>query len=69
MIPTWAFIYVAPDTDPAADRVVIDRGGIQNVLVPVPEPSLSAEVAVQLVDEGHGSSSYVAGTGWCGPPR
>ena len=52
MTPTWAFIYVAPDTDPAADRVVIDRGGIQNVLVPVPEPSLSAEVAVQLVDEG-----------------
>jgi Family of unknown function (DUF6506) len=52
MTPTWAFIYVAPDTDPETDRVVIDRGGIRNVLVPVPEPSASPDIAVQLVDEG-----------------
>jgi Family of unknown function (DUF6506) len=52
MSQTWAFIYVAPETDPTTDRFVIDRGGIRNVLVPVPDASMSPEVAVQLVDEG-----------------
>jgi hypothetical protein len=52
MTPTWAFIYVAPDTDPVTDRVVIDRGGIRNILVPVAAPSASADLAVQLVGEG-----------------
>jgi Family of unknown function (DUF6506) len=52
MSTTWAFIYVAPDTDPVADRVVLDRGGFRNMLVPVPDPSQSPQVAIDLVDEG-----------------
>jgi hypothetical protein len=52
MDASWAFIYVAPDTDPVADRVVIERGGMRNTLVPVPDPSMTAELAVELVDEG-----------------
>jgi hypothetical protein len=49
---SWAFIFVAPDTDPVADRVVIEGGGIRNVLVPVPDPSMTPQIAVDLVDEG-----------------
>lgn len=48
----WAFIYEAPGTDPVRDRVIIDRAGIRNVLVPVPEASMAAKVAVELVEEG-----------------
>jgi hypothetical protein len=49
---TWAFIYVAPGADPVADRTVLERDGVRNVLVPVPDPSMTPEVAVELVDEG-----------------
>jgi hypothetical protein len=34
------------------DRLVIDRAGIRNVLVPVPDASVAAKVAVELVDDG-----------------
>jgi Family of unknown function (DUF6506) len=49
---TWAFIYVAPGSDPTADRAVVERDGVRNIMVPVPDPSLSPEIAVELVDEG-----------------
>jgi hypothetical protein len=49
---TWAYLYEHPDTDPAADRVVIDRAGQRTLLVPVPEASLAVDVARALVDEG-----------------
>ena len=52
MTLTWAYLYEHPDTDPAADRVVIDRGGQRTLLVPVPEASLAVDVARALVDEG-----------------
>jgi hypothetical protein len=48
----WAYIYEHPGTDPALDRVVVDRGGQRTLLVPVPDPSAAPAVAVALVDEG-----------------
>jgi len=52
MSVSWAYIYEHPDTDPAADRVVIDRGGQRTLLVPVPAASMAADVARALVAEG-----------------
>ncbi len=52
MTVTWAYLYEHPDTDPAADRVVIDRAGQRTLLVPVPEAPLAVDVARALVDEG-----------------
>lgn len=50
---SWASIYEHPGTDPVKDRVVIDREGQRTLLVPVPEPSIAAQVALNLVaDEG-----------------
>jgi hypothetical protein len=51
---TWAYIYEHPGTDPVADRRVIDRAGQRTLLVPVPEPSLAAGVALDLLTEGVG---------------
>ncbi|HEX6016442.1 MAG TPA: DUF6506 family protein [Geminicoccaceae bacterium] len=49
---SWAFIYDAPETDPAVDRFVIDRGGVRNTIVAVPDQAAAAKVAVELVDGG-----------------
>jgi Family of unknown function (DUF6506) len=48
----WAFIFEAPETDPRADRLVIERAGVRSIIVAVPEPSAVVRVAVDLVDEG-----------------
>jgi hypothetical protein len=52
MTMSWAFIYGQPGADPVADRFVIDRDGQRTTLVPVPDESVAAEVAVALVNEG-----------------
>lgn len=52
MFDRYGFIFLGPGTDSAADRVVIERGGFRSTIVPVPEPSAAAEVAVELADDG-----------------
>lgn len=47
---TWAFIYGHPGTDAHADRVITEREGLRTILVPVPDESMAAEVAVELVE-------------------
>ncbi|MBF9132951.1 hypothetical protein I0C86_28920 [Plantactinospora sp. S1510] len=54
MSVSWAYLYGHPGADPVADRVVLDRGGQRTTLVPVPDESQAAPVAVQLVEEGVG---------------
>src|SRR5688572_25753480 len=49
---SWAYIYGQPGADPAADRFVIERDGQRTTLVPVPDESAAAEVALDLIDEG-----------------
>jgi hypothetical protein len=52
MTSSWAYIYGQPGADPAADRFVIERGGQRTTLVPVPDESGAAEVALGLIEEG-----------------
>lgn len=47
---TWAFIYGHPGTDPNADRVSTERDGLRTILVPVPDESMAAQVAVDLIE-------------------
>jgi Family of unknown function (DUF6506) len=49
---TWAFIFEAPETNPAIDRMVIERGGMKNIVIAIPEASCVVDVAVDLVKEG-----------------
>lgn len=49
---SWAFIFEAPETDPAVDRMVIERGGVRSTVVAVPEPSMAPRVAADLVADG-----------------
>src|SRR3712207_6653032 len=49
---SWAYIYGQPGADPVADRFVIERGGQRTSLVPVPDESAAAQVALGLIDEG-----------------
>jgi hypothetical protein len=49
---TWAFIFEAPETDPRTDRMVIERGGMRNIVVAVPEQSAVVRTALDLVAEG-----------------
>ena len=49
---SWAFIFEAPETDPAVDRMVIERGGLRTTIVAVPEPSAATKVAADLVEGG-----------------
>lgn len=48
---TWAYIYEHDDTDPVADRTVIERAGQRTVLVPVPSASDAPSVAQKLIDD------------------
>ncbi|MFA9431223.1 DUF6506 family protein [Egicoccus sp. AB-alg2] len=48
----WAYVYEHPDTDPVADRHVVERAGLRTLLVPVPDAAMAVQVAGQLVDEG-----------------
>ncbi|GAB3970535.1 DUF6506 family protein [Plantactinospora veratri] len=52
MSTSWAYLYGQPGADPVADRVVIDRAGQRTSLVPLPDESLAASIAVELVEEG-----------------
>jgi hypothetical protein len=47
----WAYLYEHPDTDPVADRTVLDRAGQRTLLVPVPSPSEAPLVAKQLIEQ------------------
>jgi hypothetical protein len=49
---SWAFIFEAPETDPGADRMVIERGGVRSIVVAVPEQSAVVKTAVELVNDG-----------------
>lgn len=51
MTIAWAYIYEHEDTDPVADRVVIERAGQRTILVPVPSAGEAPEVARRLIDE------------------
>ncbi|NED96889.1 hypothetical protein G1H11_16405 [Phytoactinopolyspora alkaliphila] len=51
---SWAYIYEHPGTDPVADRTVVEREGLRTLLVPVPDPAVAPDVAVELIDEGVG---------------
>ena len=52
MSTTWAYIYEHPDTDPLADRFIIDRSDQRTLLVPVADAARAPAVAVDLVAEG-----------------
>ena len=52
MSASWAYIFGQPGADPVADRLVLEREGQRTTLVPVPDESAAAGVAVGLVDEG-----------------
>lgn len=49
---SWAYIFHAPESDPAKDRFVIDRAGCKCTLVAVPDNAAAARVAVQLMKSG-----------------
>ncbi len=49
---SWAYIYEHPETDPIADRTVVERAGVRTVLVPVPDSGKAPAVAVALIAEG-----------------
>lgn len=51
-VSSWAYIYGQPGADPAADRFVIERDGQRTTLVPVPDESAAASVALDLIEEG-----------------
>jgi Family of unknown function (DUF6506) len=52
LVESWAFIYVRPAADAAADRVEIERDGVRTTLIGVPEPAAAIEAAVDLVNSG-----------------
>lgn len=52
MFDRYGFIFLGPGTDPATDRVEIERGGFRSTIVPVPEPFRAVEVAVELAEDG-----------------
>lgn len=49
---SWAFIFEAPQMDPAVDRMVVERGGVRTTIVGVPEQAAVVDVAVALVEDG-----------------
>jgi hypothetical protein len=51
MAISWAYIYEHPNTDPAADRTVVDRGGQRTLLVPVPSAADGPAVARRLIED------------------
>jgi hypothetical protein len=49
----WAFMYLGVGTeDPAVDRAVIEQGGLRTAIVAVPDRSMAAQVAAELVEAG-----------------
>jgi hypothetical protein len=48
----WAYIFHAPQTDPAKDRLVIDRAGCKSTIVGVPDHAAAVKVAVELASAG-----------------
>jgi Family of unknown function (DUF6506) len=51
MSVSWAYIFHAPEADPAKDRFVIDRAGIRSILVAVPNHAAASKVAIDLVQK------------------
>ncbi|MCL6325738.1 DUF6506 family protein [Pectobacterium polaris] len=49
---SWAFIFKAPETNPKTDRFVIERGGMRNIIVAVPEQIDVVQISVELVKDG-----------------
>ncbi len=54
IMPTWAYIFEHPDTDPDEDRCILDRQGQRTLLVPVSDPGDVADVARRLVLDNGG---------------
>lgn len=52
MSASWAYLFPHPGTDPAADRTVLDQGGMRTILVPVPSTAQAPEAAAALAAEG-----------------
>lgn len=48
----WAYIFHAPETNPAKDRLVIDRAGCKSTIVGVPDHATAVKVAVELANDG-----------------
>ena len=48
----WSYIFHAPETNPAKDRLVIDRAGCRSTLVGVPDMAAALKVAQELVNAG-----------------
>lgn len=60
----WGFIYLGPETeDPAADRAVIERGGLKTTVVAVPDGAAAVDAAVDLVERGAQSIELCGGLG------
>ncbi len=47
----WAYLFLHDGTDPATDRVVVERAGQRTILVPVPSPAEAPGTARRLVEE------------------
>lgn len=59
-----AFIYLEDGADSLSDRTVkTDKDGNRNIFVAVPEPSATAKVAVDLVNDGIGLIELYGGLG------
>lgn len=61
-----AFMFVAPGSDPRKHRSVIESPGVNLTVVGVPNYQIAAEIAKQLVEEGHGAVELCAGFGIAG---
>jgi Family of unknown function (DUF6506) len=60
----WGFIYLGTgDEDPAVDRAVIKRGGLQTAIVAVPDKAAAVDAAVDLVESGAQSIEICGGLG------
>ena len=60
----WGFIYLGTGAeDPAADRAVIERGGLTTTVVAVPDTAGAVAAAVELVEGGAQSIELCGGLG------
>ena len=49
---SWAYIFHAPEADPAKDRFVLERAGVRATIVGVPNVEAATKVATELVAAG-----------------
>lgn len=48
----WAYLFHAPESDPATDRFILDKGGSKASIVACPSLDAATKVAAELADDG-----------------